>query len=180
MDALPNMTAASARQARSKSGRRTAQERKVHGRARVSNGNALLGPGIADERSVWCRRLRDLIAEHVADLGGIDNTSAAERSLIRRVATLTVELERLEAKFAAAGEAAATDLDLYQRSTGNLRRLLQTLGLQKRARDVTPSLSAIMREHVELTLPPHPRASDEHQDNLAQISARLPASDADA
>jgi len=34
-----------------------------------------------------------MIAEHLADLGGVDNTSAAERSIIRRVSTLTVELK---------------------------------------------------------------------------------------
>jgi hypothetical protein len=33
--------------------------------------------------------------------------------------------------------------------SGSLRRLLQTLGLQPRQRDVTPSLSEIMREHID-------------------------------
>jgi len=51
---------------------------------------------------------------------------AAERSIIRRASVLTVELERLEVKFASAGEAA--DLDLYQRTAGNLRRLLEAVG----------------------------------------------------
>jgi hypothetical protein len=87
------------------------------------------------------RRLRDLMALHVADLGGDDAISAAERSIVRRAATLTVELERLELRFATAGEATADDLDLYQRTAGNLRRLLESIGLERRARDVTPSLS---------------------------------------
>jgi hypothetical protein len=87
------------------------------------------------------RRLRDLIEVHVADLGGNDSVSAAERSIVRRAATLTVELERMEGAFALAGEAAPDALDLYQRTAGNLRRLLESVGLQRRARDVTPSLS---------------------------------------
>src|SRR5262249_13712138 len=66
---------------------------------------------------------------------------ASCRARIRRAATLTVELERLEAKFALAGEASAADLDLYQRTAGNLRRLLEAVGLQRRARDVMPTLS---------------------------------------
>jgi hypothetical protein len=33
--------------------------------------------------------------------------------------------------FALAGEASAEDLDLYQRTAGNLRRLLEAVGLRK-------------------------------------------------
>ena len=49
-------------------------------RSRITNGSALL-PGV-DGRSAWVRRARDLIREHLADLGGFDNVSAAERSII--------------------------------------------------------------------------------------------------
>jgi hypothetical protein len=110
---------------------------KSPGRARISNGSAFLGPE-ADGRSTWARRCRDVYHDHLSDLGGEANTSAAERSIIRRVSVLTVELERLETKFAAAGEASERDLDLYQRSAGNMRRLLESVGLQRRQRDVTP------------------------------------------
>lgn len=107
-------------------------------RSRVTNGTALLA-GV-DGRSVWARRLRDLIDLHVSDLGGSAAVSAAERSIVRRAATLTVELERLETTFALAGAASAQDLDLYQRTAGNLRRLLESIGLQRRAKDITPDL----------------------------------------
>lgn len=100
---------------------------------RVRTGQLI--PGI-DGRSAWTRRCRDVIAAHIADLGGVDNTSAAERSIVRRAATLTVELERMEALFAMAGEANAPDLDLYQRAAANLRRLLGAVGLQRRQKDV--------------------------------------------
>ena len=89
--------------------------------------------------SAWVRRCKELVADHIADLGGEDNCSAAERSIIRRAAVLTTELEGLEVKFALAGQANADDLDLYQRTAGNLRRLLEAVGLQRRARDVTNS-----------------------------------------
>ena len=116
-------------------------------RSRVTNGSALL-PGV-DGRSAWVRRAKDLIAEHVADLGGVDNTSAAERSIIRRASTLTVELERLEAKFALAGEATPFDLDLYQRTAGNLRRLLEAVGLRRRPRNITPTLAEYLDAKVD-------------------------------
>ena len=113
-------------------------------RSRVTNGSALL-PGV-DGRSAWIRRCKDVIAEHLTDMGGSDNTSAAERSIVRRAAVLTTELEMLEARFAQAGEATAVDLDLYIRASGNLRRMLESVGLQRRAKDITPRLSDILRE----------------------------------
>ena len=92
-------------------------------------------PGV-DQRSPWVRRCKDIIAAHISDLGGVDNASAAERSLVRRAAVLTTELERLEVRFAQAGEASAEDLDIYARVAGNLRRLLEAIGLQRRAKTV--------------------------------------------
>jgi hypothetical protein len=105
-------------------------------RSRITNGSALL-PGV-DGRSAWIRRCKDVIESHLSDLGGEDNTSAAERSIIRRASVMTVELERMEAIFAVAGEAKPEQLDLYQRTAANLRRLLEAIGLQRRSKDVTP------------------------------------------
>jgi hypothetical protein len=85
--------------------------------------------------------LRDLIGLHLSDLGGDDAVSEAERSIVRRSATLTVELERMESAFALAGEAKPEQIELYQRTANSLRRLLEAVGLQRRARDVTPTLS---------------------------------------
>ena len=104
-------------------------------RSRVTNGRTLFA-GDGDMRSPWARRLRDVLALHLSDLGGPANVSEAERSICRRAAVLTVELERLEAKFAT-DKAADSDLDLYQRTAGNLRRLLECVGLERRARDIT-------------------------------------------
>ena len=108
-------------------------------RSRATTGKALSATG-GDLRGAWSRRMLDVYDAHVADLGGQEAISEAERSLLRRAATLTTELERLEAKFAS-GEGTPTDLDLYQRCSGNLRRLLESVGLQRRSRDVTPSLT---------------------------------------
>jgi hypothetical protein len=115
------------------------------GRSRVSNGSVLIA-GV-DQRSPWVRRCKDILREHIADLGGVDNCSAAERSIIRRAAVLTTELEQLEAKFATAGQADAGDLETYQRCANSLRRLLEAVGLQRRPKDIAiPTLSEIARE----------------------------------
>jgi hypothetical protein len=108
-------------------------------RSVITNGRKLLA-GV-DGRNPWLRRAKDLIREHVSDLGGPDNVSVAEVSIIRRAATITAELERLEAKFALAGEADSEDLDLYLRGANNLRRLLESVGLRRRPRDITDPLT---------------------------------------
>jgi hypothetical protein len=127
----------------------TAAELRARGQARskITNGKQLL-PHV-DGRSLWVRRLRDLINLHVTDLGGVDNCSTAERSLIQRASCLTVELEHLESKFATDGAAAPEALQLYSTTANTLRRLLQTVGLQRRARDVTPTLQEYLREAAE-------------------------------
>jgi hypothetical protein len=104
-------------------------------RARVTNGKCLL-PNV-DGRSSWARRFRDVIAAYSSDQGGEDHLSEGRRALIRRVACLQTELEILETKFALAGGAEAGDLDLYQRASANLRRLLEAIGLDRVPRDVS-------------------------------------------
>jgi hypothetical protein len=110
-------------------------------RSSITNGKKLL-PGI-DQRSAWVRRCKDLMADHFSDLGGIEIASAAERSIIRRAAVLTTELEQIEVRFAL-NQARENDLDLYQRTAGNLRRLLEAVGLQRRPREVS-GLSELWR-----------------------------------
>ena len=77
------------------------------------------------------------MAELTSDRGGAAEVTAAEASLIRRAAVLSVELEALEVKFAEAGQASDRDLDLYGRTSGNLRRILETLGINRSAKTVT-------------------------------------------
>jgi hypothetical protein len=112
-------------------------------RSSITNGRHLLRE--VDARSAWMRRLRDLIAEHTSDLGGDDLVSEGERRLVRRSAMLCIQCEMLDAKFASeGGQASQNDLDSYQRVTNTLRRCLETLGLQRRSKDV-PTLSEYLK-----------------------------------
>ena len=117
-------------------------------RSAMTNGSIVL-PGV-DGRSTWVRRLRDLLALHVADLGGDDAISEAERSIIRRACVLTVELERMEVRFGAAGEAKSEELAVYVTTSNALRRLLETIGLERRGKDVTPHLAAYIAGKAEV------------------------------
>jgi hypothetical protein len=104
-------------------------------RSRITNGKVLL-PGV-DQRSLYVRRYRDIHNLHISDLGGPDNVSQAELSLIRRIACLTVECERIECLFAEANGAPDGKLEIYRRLAETLKRLLESIGLKRVPKDVT-------------------------------------------
>ena len=119
--------------------RRSSVEKMIqpYARSRVSNGSTILVG--TDNRSPHMRRFRDLIALHIQDRGGPDNASEAVKSMIRRAAALTVELEKIEAIFAT-GALDAAHLDLYSRAANTLRRLLESVGIDRAQKDVTPNI----------------------------------------
>ena len=125
----------------------TAESRLAYARSRTGNGH-LFGKDV-DLRGAYPRRLRDLLREHVQDLGGSANTSLAERSICRRISTISVELELLERKFVIANGASAQDLQLYLSASNTLRRLLEAVGLQRRAKDVTPPTLDEIAERID-------------------------------
>jgi hypothetical protein len=100
-----------------------------------------------DGRTFWVRRFRDLNSLLLSDQGGDDNVTEPRRMLVRRAACLAVELERREAVIAETGEATDAQIEVYGRTANTLRRLLQTLGLERRARDITPSLTEYIAEN---------------------------------
>jgi len=101
-------------------------------RSAVTSGRRLFVDG--DPNSAWSRRYHDLVAEHVADLGGTDLLSSAQLSLIRRASAIEIELERMEGLLSAGG---LVDLDVFTRSASHLRRIFETLGIGRVPRDVT-------------------------------------------
>lgn len=106
-------------------------------RSRVSNGKDVFLVDI-DERTVPARRFRDVLSQLVSDMGG--DPSEAETIIARRAATLTVWCELAEA-----GMASGADFDVasYTTAANSLRRLLADIGLERRAKDVTPSIADI-------------------------------------
>ena len=110
-------------------------------RSAVANGSRLLD-GL-DARSAPARRYRDLQHAIAQDLGGPDALTEAQLQLIRSAAGLVVLREALDAK-ALNGE--PIDTAQYTRIANTLRRVLSTIGLQRRPRDVTPTLEEYVRE----------------------------------
>jgi hypothetical protein len=128
-------------------GRKPVRGRKIYGRSRVSNGRDVL-PDV-DGRSVIARRYRDITSAILIDQGGADQCSESRTQLIRRFAA-AVLAEQMESRLAN-GET----IDIQQHATlsSTLVRLAQRIGIDRIAKDITPSLADIAAEieagHVE-------------------------------
>jgi hypothetical protein len=106
-------------------------------KSKTTNGRRTFVIG-GDGRGAWTRRWRDLVELHVSDCGGAGAISEAMISLCRRVAAIEAQLEQMEAQMSEGD--LKVDLDLYNRLAGNLRRMLESIGLQRVSRDITPDL----------------------------------------
>ncbi len=69
-------------------------------------------------------------------MGGADRLSEAQISLVKRASTIEVQLEFEEGRLSKGEE---IDLDGFTRAAGHLRRILETLGIERAKRDVTPN-----------------------------------------
>ncbi len=99
-----------------------------------------------DGRSRAAARCRELVREFEADLGGHDRLSAAQRQLVENAAVLATMLEDFTVRHML-GE--PVELESYLAAINVQRRLLVSLGLERRARDVTPTLREYLAEKAE-------------------------------
>jgi hypothetical protein len=98
-----------------------------------------------DPNSAWARRFHDLVVGHIADAGGRDMISEAQLALCKRAAALECELEQLEGRLS---QGEQIDLDAYGRAASHLRRILESLGLDRKPRNVTPPSIEEYARHV--------------------------------
>jgi hypothetical protein len=94
--------------------------------------------GHLDGRTAAARRVRELIEAIELDLGGGDRLSEGSRQLVQRAAVLGTFIESCEVQWLG-GE--AVDLADYLAAINSQRRVLATIGLERRARNVTPSVA---------------------------------------
>lgn len=94
-----------------------------------------------DGRSMMARRFREITAGIESDLGG--DLTEAQKHITARAATLACWCEEREAELANGEQFDAAE---YATITNTLRRLLADLGLERRARDVTPDLQTYLRQ----------------------------------
>lgn len=107
---------------------------KPEARTRVGNGTVVL-EGV-DGRSVVFRRYREILAQLVADMGG--DPSEAQQQIARRAASLAIWCEEQDT---AAANGKPIDVAPYTTASNSLRRLLESLGLERRSRNITPTLA---------------------------------------
>ena len=123
-------------------------------RSRISNGSEIL-PGV-DGRSAIARRYRDIASAVASDQGGAGHLSEARQQLIRRFAAASCLAEQLEARLASGEQ---IDIGEHSLLVSTAVRVAQRIGIDRRARNVTPTLS----DYIEAA---SPRRDDGDGDGL--------------
>jgi hypothetical protein len=109
-------------------------------KSRITNGRDLL-PNI-DGRSVIARRYRDIVSAILVDQGGADQCSESRVQLIRRFAAAAVLAEQMESRLANGEQ---IDINEHATLSSTLVRLASRIGIDRRAKDIGPTLSDILR-----------------------------------
>ncbi len=97
-----------------------------------------------DGRTPWARRYRDLVGLLCDDAGGLAVLTELKLSLIRRAAALILECERMENALA---DGEKIDVDLLARLSSHVRRISESIGIERAKRDITPSLAELIAGH---------------------------------
>jgi len=100
-----------------------------------------------DGRTLAGRVLRRTRADLTQHLGG--HPSAAQKLLIESAAIKSVRLFLVSSRILDAGDVGIDDGNHVMAWLNSLRLDLVALGLEARAKDVTPDLSSIIKEHAE-------------------------------
>ena len=120
---------------------RSAEQRKRHGRSRISNGAEFL-PRV-DGRSLIVRRYRDITNAITSDQGGANALSEARLQLIRRFSAAAVLAEQLESDLANGKQINITEHALL---CSTLVRVARQIGINRAAKDITPTLDQYLRD----------------------------------
>ena len=91
-----------------------------------------------DGRTIAAKQVREVISSIEADLGGSENISTARRAIIENAAVMGAVVQDMGAKWISGEQ---IDLNLYSTLSNTRRRLLESVGLDFKARDVTPTLA---------------------------------------
>jgi hypothetical protein len=96
-----------------------------------------------DRRTAAARRFKDIIGAVLADQGGPDRCSESRLQLARRLAGVAVLAEGLESRLANGEDISIPD---YTGLCNALARLTQRLGINRIAKDISPTLSQYLSQ----------------------------------
>jgi len=130
--------------AESRADNRQQAVKKPTARSRISNGRELL-PDI-DGRSAVARRYRDIVSAILVDQGGEELCSESRQQLVRRFAAAAVIAEQMEARLARGEQINISEHALL---CSTLVRVAQRIGINRRAKTVTPMLADYIDTKVE-------------------------------
>ena len=108
---------------------------KPQARSRVGTGKTLFLERV-DSRSIAARRFKEVFRQIIADIGG--DPTEAQTQIARRATALAIWCESVEAQLVGGAQ---LDIGQFTTAANSLRRLLSDLGLERKARNVTPSLN---------------------------------------
>ena len=110
-----------------------------------------LKPLLGSGRTAWKRSVQKTSQAMAEHLGGADFISEPEAIVIRRIAVFEAEMQIMEEKINQNRQQNLPMdekfLDLYSRLANAQRRFLETVGMKRTPKDVTPTLS----EYIEAT-----------------------------
>lgn len=113
---------------------------KTKARSAITNGRDILP--FVDGRSIIARRYRDILAQVTIDQGGSDSLSEVRLQLCRRFAAACVLAEDMEGRLARGQTISLQD---HATLCSTLVRIARRIGVDRIARDVTPSLTEYLR-----------------------------------
>jgi hypothetical protein len=99
-----------------------------------------------DGRTLAARHARSVIAAIENDLGGSDQLSEKQHRLAQRAGVLDAMIESNEAQWLSGKP---IDDNVYLARINSQRRIFSLLGLERRSRDVTPTLSDYLMQSAE-------------------------------
>ncbi|MFY9952103.1 hypothetical protein [Bradyrhizobium sp.] len=106
---------------------------------------------VVSGRSAWNRAVQNTSKAMVAHLGS--DVTEPEAMLIRRIAVFESEMQLMELQIAKDRhfnvEPSDKFLDLYSGLVNSQRRLLETVGMKRVAKDVTPDLESYLKRTHE-------------------------------
>ena len=84
--------------------------------------------------------------------------SEAQLALCKRAAGLECELEQMEGRMSQGIE---VDLDRYGRAASHLRRILESIGLERKPKNIGPTLGELLRQDQEMQREAAARAQEQ-------------------
>jgi len=111
-------------------------------KSRLINAPVLLAN--VDGRTTVARRYRDIATAIATDQGGADRLSETRLQLIRRFSAAACLAEQLESRLARGEE---IDIQEHSLLVSTMVRVAQRIGIDRRAKNITPSLSEYLTPH---------------------------------